>query len=175
MLPLLSRLFGERRERAALRPLYDSLVAAAREPAWYREGGVPDTLEGRFDMVAAVLATILLRLESEGDRARAESVTLTEIFIDDMDGTLRQIGIGDFVVGKHVGKLVGALGGRLGALREAFAGTVPLEAVVRRNIWRDAPVDDAQVAFVAARLRRLHDELGATAMEPLLAGKLPAS
>ncbi|HEX8381132.1 MAG TPA: ubiquinol-cytochrome C chaperone family protein [Allosphingosinicella sp.] len=175
MLPLLSRLFGERRERAALRPLYDSAVAAAREPAWYREGGVPDTLEGRFDMVAAVLATILLRLETEGDRARAESVTLTEIFIDDMDGTLRQIGIGDFVVGKHVGKLVGALGGRLGALRNAFAETVPLEAVVRRNIWRDAPAGDAEVAFVAARLRRLHEALAATAMEPLLAGKLPAS
>ena len=55
-LALLSRLFGERRERAALRPLYDAVVAAARDPAWYRDGGVPDTLEGRFDMVAAILA-----------------------------------------------------------------------------------------------------------------------
>jgi cytochrome b pre-mRNA-processing protein 3 len=175
VLPLLSRLFGERRERAALRPLYDSVIAAARQPAWYREGGVPDTLEGRFDMVAAVLATVLLRLETDGEGARAESVTLTEIFIDDMDGTLRQIGIGDFVVGKQVGKLVGALGGRLGAFRDAFGGAVPLEAAVRRNIWRDAPVGDAQVAFVSARLRRLHEALTAIPLEPLLAGKLPAS
>src|SRR3712207_3496551 len=86
----LARLFGARRERAALRPLYDALVAAAREPAWYREGGVPDTIEGRFDMVATMVALVLLRLEREGEKAKSESVQLTEIFIDDMDGTLRQ-------------------------------------------------------------------------------------
>jgi len=174
VLPLLSRLFGERRDRAALRPLYDALVAAAREPAWYRDGGVPDTLEGRFDMVATMLALVLLRLEAEGEGARAESVSLTEIFIDDMDGTLRQIGIGDFVVGKHVGKLLGALGGRLGALREALAGAAPLEPAIRRNIWRDEPADEAHIAFVASRLRRLHERLAATPREPLLAGRLPA-
>ncbi len=172
-LALLSRLFGERRERAALKPLYDRIVAAAREPAWYREGGVPDTLEGRFDMVAAIVALVLLRLEAEGDRAKSESVTLTEIFIDDMDGTLRQIGIGDFVVGKHVGKLVGALGGRLGALREALAGEADLEPVVRRNIFREGPASDSQVAWVEARLRGLHRRLGETAMEPLLTGAFP--
>jgi cytochrome b pre-mRNA-processing protein 3 len=173
-LALLSRLFGARRERAALRPLYDAVVAAARAPAWYRGGGVPDTLEGRFDMVAAMLALVLLRLEAEGDRAKAESVLLTEIFIDDMDGTLRQIGIGDFVVGKQVGKLVSALGGRLGALREAFRGEAPLEPAVRRNIFRGEPAGDTHVAFVAARLRRLYERLAATAMAPLLAGELPA-
>jgi cytochrome b pre-mRNA-processing protein 3 len=169
----LSRLFGARRERSALRPLYDALVAAAREPGWYREGGVPDTIEGRFDMVATMVAIALLRLEAEGDDAKAESVALTEIFIDDMDGTLRQIGIGDFVVGKHVGKLVGALGGRLGALREAVAGGTDLEPVVRRNVFRDGPASDAEVEWVAARLRRLHERLAETAMEPLLAGVFP--
>ena len=173
MLALLSRLFGARRERAALRPLYDALVAAARDPAWYREGGVPDTLEGRFDMVASLVALALIRLEAEGEGGRAEAVALTEIFIDDMDGTLRQIGIGDFVVGKHVGRLVGALGGRLGALREALAGAAPLEPAVRRNLFRDGPTDEGQVGFVAARLRGLHERLAETAMEPLLAGTLP--
>ena len=169
----MSRLFGARRDRAGLRPLYDAVVAAARDPPWYREGGVPDTLEGRFDMVAAVLALVLLRLEAEGERAQAETAALTEIFIDDMDGTLRQIGIGDFVVGKHVGRLVGALGGRLGALRESLAGSGPIEPAVRRNIFRGAPADPAQVDFVAARLRRLHQDLAATETEPLLAGTIP--
>jgi cytochrome b pre-mRNA-processing protein 3 len=172
-LALLSRLFGERRERAALRPLYDAVVAAARDPAWYRDGGVPDTLEGRFDMLATLLALVLVRLEAEGDDAKAESVALTEIFIDDMDGTLRQIGIGDFVVGKHVGKLVGALGGRLGALRDALPVGAGLEAAIRRNVFRDGPASDAEVAWVAARIRALHERLAATAMEPLLAGAFP--
>jgi cytochrome b pre-mRNA-processing protein 3 len=174
-LALLSRLFGERRDRAVLRPLYDALVAAAREPAWYRAGGIPDTLEGRFDMLATMVALALIRLEAEGDDAKAESVALTEIFIDDMDGTLRQIGIGDFVVGKHVGKLVGALGGRLGALREALAGRTALEPAVRRNVFRDGPASDAEIEWVSARLRRLHERLAATAMEPLLDGALPLS
>jgi cytochrome b pre-mRNA-processing protein 3 len=124
-------------------------------------------------MVATMLALALLRLEAEGGSAKAESVALTEIFIDDMDGTLRQIGIGDFVVGKHVGKLVGALGGRLGALREALSGGAALEPVVRRNVFRDGPALDDQVARVAARLRGLHDRLAGTAMEPLLAGAFP--
>jgi cytochrome b pre-mRNA-processing protein 3 len=125
-------------------------------------------------MVATMLALVLIRLESEGDDAKAESVSLTEIFIDDMDGTLRQIGIGDFVVGKHVGKLLGALGGRLGAFREALSGAAPLEPAIRRNIWRDAPADEAHVGFVAARLRRFHELLSETGREPLLAGRLPA-
>jgi cytochrome b pre-mRNA-processing protein 3 len=169
-LALLSRLFGERRDRAALRPLYDALVAAAREPGWYLEGGIPDTLEGRFDLLAAMVALALIRLEAEGGDRKAESVALTEIFIDDMDGTLRQIGIGDFVVGKHVGKLVGALGGRLGAFREAFAGEAPLEPVVRRNLFRDAPTEDARVEWVSTRLRKLHERFARTQAEPLLAG-----
>jgi cytochrome b pre-mRNA-processing protein 3 len=124
-------------------------------------------------MVATMVALALLRLEAEDGRAGRESVALTEIFIDDMDGTLRQIGIGDFVVGKHVGRLVGALGGRLGAYREALCGKGPLEPAVRRNVFRDGPVDEAQVAWVAARLRRLHERLGDTSMEPLLAGAFP--
>jgi cytochrome b pre-mRNA-processing protein 3 len=134
---------------------------------------VPDTLEGRFDMLATLLALALIRLESEGDGAKAESVALTEIFIDDMDGTLRQIGIGDFVVGKHVGKLMGLLGGRLGALRGALAGGEGLEPVVKRNVFRDGRASDAQLAWVAERIRRLHERLAATGMEPLLAGTLP--
>ena len=124
-------------------------------------------------MVAAMVALALLRLEAEDDRAAAESVALTETFIDDMDGTLRQIGIGDFVVGKHVGKLVGALGGRLGSFRDALRGDSPLESAVRRNLFRDSPAEEAQVAFVAARLRRLDEALGQTAMEPILAGRFP--
>lgn len=134
---------------------------------------MPDTLEGRFDMLSTLLALALVRLEAEGESAKAESVALTEIFIDDMDGTLRQIGIGDFVVGKHVGKLMGLLGGRLGAFREALAGGASLEPAVRRNVFRDGPASDSQVGWVAERLNALHGRLAGTAMEPLLAGAFP--
>jgi cytochrome b pre-mRNA-processing protein 3 len=124
-------------------------------------------------MVATLVALMLLRLEAEGEGAKAESVLLTEIFIDDMDGTLRQLGIGDFVVGKHVGRLVSALGGRLGAFREALRGDASLEPAVKRNVFRDAPAGEEQVAFVASRLKAYHDRLAATPLELLLDGRIP--
>jgi len=170
-LSFLARLFGEKEERSRLDPLYSAVVAAGRTPAWYRDGRVPDTLEGRFDMVASILALVLLRLEREGEAARAEAVLLTEAFIDDMDGTLRQIGIGDFVVGRHVGRLMGALGGRLEAFRAAPGGD--FEAAVRRNIFRDSPPSAEAVAFVAGGLRRFDAELARASLERLLEGGLP--
>ena len=102
----LQRLFPDRKQRAALAPLYAAIVAEGRDPFWYREGQVPDTIDGRFDMIAAVTALVLLRLEAEGEAGRGPAILLTETFIDDMDATLRQIGIGDYVVGKHVGRMM---------------------------------------------------------------------
>ena len=170
---LLSRLFAARDPRDRLRPLYDAVVAEARAPHWYRHGGVPDTVEGRFEMVAAILSLILLRLEAEGEAMRRESVLLTELFVADMDGHLRQIGIGDVVVGKHVGRLMGALGGRLGALRKGFDGG-SVEEAVRRNLFRDAPPSDEAVDYVSAHLRALHQRLSGAALGPILEGQLPA-
>ncbi|HEY5722256.1 MAG TPA: ubiquinol-cytochrome C chaperone family protein [Allosphingosinicella sp.] len=171
---MLSRLFGERKERARLDPLYRAVVAAGRDPIWYREGGVPDSVDGRFDMIASILALLLIRLEREGDSARTESVLLTESFIDDMDSSLRQIGIGDFVVGKHVGRLMGALGGRLDAFRTALAGDGDLTEPVRRNVFRDSPPSPEAVHFVAAGLGRFHQGLDALSLEQMLGGALPA-
>jgi len=172
-LSLLQNIFGETKQRAALDPLYRAIVAQGRDPAWYR-AGVPDTLDGRFDMVAAVLALILLRLEAEGEAGRGPSVLLTEIFIDDMDGSLRQIGIGDYVVGKHVGRMVSALGGRLAAFRDARAQGA-FAGAVRRNIFHESPPSDEAVAAVTGRLERIAAALDAASLETLLAGALPAS
>lgn len=168
-----SRIFGNpAKERARLRPLYDSIVREARQPVWYREGGVPDTLEGRFDMVSTMLALVLLRLEREGDAMKPQTILLTEIFIDDMDGTLRQIGIGDIIVGKHVGKIMGALGGRLGAFRDGFSGKAELANAVRRNIFRDAPPSEQAVSFVSTRLRSRGEALNGVPVGDVLAGEI---
>ena len=159
-------------ERGGLRPLYDALVREARQPEWYRQGRVPDTIDGRFDMVSSVLALALLRLERDGEAGRRDTVLLTEIFIDDMDGTLRQIGIGDVVVGKHVGKIMGALGGRLGAFRDSFDGKVALADAVRRNVFRDAAPSEAAIDFVTARLTALEQSLAALPRDQLLRGEI---
>jgi cytochrome b pre-mRNA-processing protein 3 len=167
---LFQRLFG-RPDRGAAPLLYDRVIAAGRAPHWYRQGEVPDTIDGRFDTIAAVMAMVLLRLEQD-PAANAFSTQLAECFIDDMDGQLREIGIGDIVVGKHMGKMMGMLGGRLGALRDGLAGGSIREALVR-NLYRgQAPADDA-LAHVEAELLALRDRLAATATGTLMAGELP--
>ena len=117
----LSRLTRSRSDNAAdMRALWHRVVEIAREKAWYQEGQVADTVTGRFDVITMVLTVVLLRMERE-DVLHAPSTRLTELFVTDMDGQLRQGGVGDLMVGKHVAKLMSTLGGRIGALRDALA------------------------------------------------------
>jgi cytochrome b pre-mRNA-processing protein 3 len=169
----LRQIFGARRQRERLQPLYAAVVDGARTPAFYAEAGVPDTIDGRFDMIAAMLALVLLRLERDGEEARADSVLLAELFIDDMEAEVRQIGIGDLVVGKHVGRMMGALGGRIAAFREAIAEGSGFEAPVRRNIFHDAPPSATAPAIIAARLENFWKALGDVPLASIVAGRIP--
>jgi cytochrome b pre-mRNA-processing protein 3 len=124
-------------------------------------------------MVAAVMSLVLLRLEDEGEAGRAPSAHLTELFVEDMDGQLRERGIGDIIVGKHIGKMMGMLGGRLGAFREAFAGG-DVDGVIARNIYRgEMPGADAAKA-VQEGLVALRARLGAISAAALIEGQWPA-
>ena len=162
------RLTGKR-DQAAL-PLYQAVVARARQPHWYLEGQVPDTVDGRFDMIAAVLATVLLRLEGD-DTAKIVSVELTERFVDDMDAQLREIGIGDIVVGKHVGRMMSMLGGRLSAFREGFAGD--LDGALVRNLYRGAAPGATALDHVRGAMLALRDGLAVLPTTAIVAGQLP--
>ena len=168
----LKRLLKRDDPRQALAPLYAAVVAAGRDSFWYREGKVPDTLDGRFDMIAAVTALVLLRLDAEGEPGRAPATWLAELFVDDMDASLRQIGVGDYVVGKHVGRMMSALGGRLAAFREAGHDGAAFAAAVRRNVFHEAPEAEDAVSRVAARLETLGMALAATPLAALLEGRL---
>jgi cytochrome b pre-mRNA-processing protein 3 len=163
----LSKLFGDPRDRSTMMPLYQAIVAEARLPNWYREPQVPDTMDGRFDAVALVLSLVLLRLEREGEAGKLPSVLLTEVFIDDMDGTMREVGFGDLVVGKRVGGIMGMLGGRLGAYRDGDRRTA-----VIRNVYRDAPPNDAAVNKLVAMVDALETRINAVPMAALLKGSL---
>lgn len=164
---------GGQDPRGAVMPLYASIVAEARDPVWYARLGVPDTLDGRFDMIAALLSLALLRIEAAGDSGRDAGARLTELFIDDMDGQLRQMGIGDVVVGKHIGKMMSAVGGRLAAYRETLEDEERLAEALKRNLWRGEPGADARPELAAARLRALSDRMATVDLATLLAQGLP--
>lgn len=171
---LLSRLFGKPADdRAPVRPLWHRVVELARTREWYADCGIADTMQGRFDALALVLALVLIRME-RAEALIAPSSLLTELFIADMDGQMRQSGVGDLVVGKRIGKLMGALGGRMAALREALALTgqqreAAMTELARRNATMLAEGDPAKVA---ARLLTLSEELDRLSDADLLAGRI---
>ncbi len=170
---LLTRLFGPLLRSgqdgdSEMRPLWHRIVEIAREKPWYAQFGVADTLPGRFDTITLVLVLVMLRLENDADTAQ-KSVWLTEMFVTDMDGQMRENGVGDLSVGKHIGKLMSVLGGRLGAFREALAADadILLTAAVRRNVMLN---DGADPAMVAAEMRKLAAQLAELPVADVLAG-----
>jgi cytochrome b pre-mRNA-processing protein 3 len=112
----------------------------------------------------------MLRMERD-EATLPASARLTELFVDDMDGQLREAGIGDPTVGKQLGKLVSALGGRCGALREglAQADDAALVAAIERNVtFREG----GSAACVAPELRRFAERLDALEYDQLLEAEL---
>lgn len=164
------KLFGGPGDSIA-QDLYAAIVARARAPHWYTQGGVPDSVDGRFDIVATILALVLLRLEHSPEEAGV-SARLTERFITDMDGQLRQIGIGDVTVGKHIGQMMSMLGGRLGAYRDGLAAG-SLETALVRNLYRGTAPDPVALAHSSAALARLVAAMADQPAAAIVAGKLP--
>lgn len=167
---LFSRLFEKQPDpRDAVKPLYRSAIDEARRPFWYAEGGVTDSVTGRFDMVTLVTALVSLRLE-KSEALSTENALLTECFVEDMDGQLREFGVNDVVVGKRMGKLVSTLGGRMGALRDALAQDhAALSEVVSRNVTLNA---QSNAQAVASGLAEFADRLDRTSDNDLRKGEI---
>jgi cytochrome b pre-mRNA-processing protein 3 len=168
---LLKRIFGSSAPdpKIKLVPLYNQIVAHARQPHWYEAGQVPDSLDGRFDMVAAILALVLLRLE-ETDAYGQDMAYLTEVFVDDMDGQFRESGVGDVIVGKYMGKMMSALGGRLTAFRAGLAQPEALDEAILRNIYRNETAHPAALAHVRQGILDLDRSLAAQLPEMIVEG-----
>ena len=167
---LFDRLLGRKSNESNLRPLWHRVVEVAREPQWYAQGGIADTVAGRFDAITVVLGLVLLRLERSA-AVRGETARLTELFVSDMDGQLRQSGVGDAVMAKHMGKLMSALGGRIDAFRAALAepDDAALSAAVERNITM---IEGADAGAVAREMRVIAAALAQTDDAALLAGAI---
>ena len=166
----LSRLLGTAPDpREAIRPLWHRVVELAREPSYYADCNVADTVGGRFDLITAVLCVMMVRIEASN--LRSESAFLAELFVEDMDGQLREFGVNDVVVGKRMGKLMSVLGGRLGAYRGALVEKhrERLIAAVTRNVTFVEGADEAEsAAGVAGKLLALSERLAARSDEELL-------
>ena len=153
--------------------LYESVIVEARRPAWYREGGVEDSLDGRFAVLASLTALTILRLEDGEEDAVRHSVALTESFIADMDAQMRERGFGDPSIGKQVRFMVGALASRVDWWRRARAGELDWAEAVRYSIYRDdPPVLEPPVTFCSETLRRFNEGLGGKSDRDVVQGRI---
>ena len=119
--------------------LFEALVAEARREHWFVEGEVPDTLDGRFAVLATVIALATVRLERGGPAAHGQAVALAERFVEAMDAEHRQLGIGEPGIGKKVRRLVGALARRVELWRGAVDGGDWGAAVIASLFPAEAP------------------------------------
>ena len=156
-----------------VQPLYNALIATARRPDWYVEGQVADTLDGRFAVLASIVALAILRLEEGSEAAVRGSVALTESFIADMDAQMRESGFGDPSVGKQVRSMVGALASRVDRWRHVRGGEGDWADAVRFSIYRDSPpAGDGAAAHVGEALRQFDVRLTAASDDALLKGAI---
>ena len=132
-------------------PLYASIVAAARKPEWYRDAGVPDTMDGRFAVLTSLLALADIRLERGANSARELGPRLAECFIADMDVQMRQAGFGDPSLGKQVRTMVGALASRVDRWRLAVEAIEPWDQVASVNLYGESPPPAADAGIAATR------------------------
>ena len=133
--------------------LFAALVGAARAKHWFVEGEVPDTLDGRFALLATVVALATVRLERGGGQAHEQAVALAERFVEAMDAEHRQLGIGEPGLGKTVRRLVGALARRVESWRSALAGGGEWDSAVAASLFPAGAPSARALEHCSAALR----------------------
>lgn len=152
-------------------PLFDAAVAEARLRHWYADGEVPDTIDGRFAMLATICALLIVRLESGSEAGDAASAALTERFIEAMDAEHRELGLNDPGLGRRVRKLVGSLERRVDEWRTAVSGETGWSETTVSSAYRGTEPRERALAHSAKSLRALWERLERASDQWLVEGQ----
>ena len=166
---------GDRRGDEAARALYDAIVDQARQPAFYTDLGVPDSTDGRFDLLALHSFLVFHRLKLDRGATEDLSQRLFDIMAFHLDQSVRISGAGDHGSAKRLKAMGEALMGRYRAYERALAASGPadLEAALERNLYGSGePPDPLQIRAVATYLRQESRGLADQPLAELLAGRL---
>jgi cytochrome b pre-mRNA-processing protein 3 len=166
---LFGRLTADPRRGEAL---FEAVVAEARRPHWFTAGEVPDTLNGRFAMLATVCALVTVRLESETPEGDSASAALTERFVESMDAEHRELGLNDPGLGRRVRKLVASLERRVDEWRDAVGGERDWRETVVSSIYRSAEPRDGALEHSSRQIRSLWQRLSGIPVDELAEGRL---
>lgn len=171
----LARRRAERARERTARKLYLAVVARARRTEPYARFGVPDTPDGRFEMLGLECALLLRRLRALGTQGEALGQSLLEVMVTDLDRNLREMGVGDLSVGRYVRRMTSSLLARAAALDAALASGdgEALAAHLGRALYADGPPpSSAQLRALADAVVRAAIALDGVPGERLLAGEL---
>jgi len=170
---MFGRLFSAKTHIDLPYQIYGGLVSRARNPVLFTDLAVPDTMNGRFDMMVLHVFLLSLRLKDDDDACRSLSQEVFDAFLLDMDRGLREEGVGDLTVPKRIKKMTQIFYGRVGA----YEGPVingdqqALAAAINRNIFTDES-DEKSSNRLADYMLRLHKHLSSLPNEKLLRAQL---
>jgi len=167
----LDRLLKPRPAKAAGAKLYASAVGQARSAVFYRDFGVRDSLEGRFELFSLHVIFLIERLKGRGDAAAETSQAVFDSYVKGLDDAFREIGVADTAVGKKMKKLAGAFYGRLKTYDDALA-TLPHTAAISDFLARTAFEErgEGDVTALSAYLIKTRASLAEQPLETLLQG-----
>ena len=155
--------------------LYLKLVEVARDPVFYTDYAVPDTVDGRFDMIALHMFLVTSRLKKEGAPEALEFLrAVSEVFFADMDRSLREMGSTDTGVGKRVKKMSQAFYGRQLAYQAASGDNVKMQEALLRNLYRGDVEKSLHAAKMAAYTQQQLAEYAKIDTDELMARNIPA-
>lgn len=172
-IPVLERLFRPRQARIAGEALYAGLVDQARQPALYRDLGVADRIDSRFELYVLHLALLLNRLKGEGEAASETGQAVFDAFVGALDDSLRELGVGDLSVAKKMRKLGEAVYGRVVGYQNAVGDndSVSLAGLIARAVYsEEAPT--AQADCLARYALSTSEALRAQRLEDILRGRV---
>ncbi len=170
----LKKIFSFSKEKETAHKLYVVIVEQARNPAFYRDFGVADTFDGRFDMITLHVVLVMRRLKRDVEVSRKLSQALFDFMFDDFDLNLRELGIGDMGVLTRVKKLAKAFYGRLESYDQALLheDISLLCASLDRNLYRDTEVTAENLAVIADYMKRESRRLEKCDIASLMNGDL---
>lgn len=153
--------------------LYQSTRSQSRDPVFYADWNVADTMDGRFDVLSLHVALLLGRLGQLGAEGQKLGQAVFDCMFHDIDETLRETGVGDLGVPKHMAKMMKAFNGRVHAYNEALEtrDIKALSTAIARNLYRFENIP-AQGQDIVSYVVALHDVLATQTLDTLMHGKI---
>ncbi len=165
-------LFRRNPHRVAAHDTYRLIVARARNGLFFTALGVPDTLDGRYELIALHAFLVLNRLKADHGQTADFAQSVFDTMFADLDRGLREMGAGDLGVGRRVKAMATGFYGRILAYEQGLAAGAALGDALRRNLYGTVTPSEGQLAAMTRYLHRQRAALAAEPVADLLSGKV---